>query len=228
MPRSASVRVADLAVLRRACYWLFGASLLYPTEERCAAIAGAAAELERQDKPLEGLAFYPEWRKLLAAIGRYAGAGNTDLEETYLELFVVNQKVPLCESSFVSPGAPAMTMAILEQEYRGAGLSVASSFKEPPDHAAVELEFMSLLCDEEAKAWMSRSVNFSVARIEKEAGFLDRHLSRWFPALAEEVGIWAADTFYASVTRAAHAIIEHDRGLLPGLLAEYRRKGVHG
>lgn len=228
MPCSSQVRLAELALLRRAGYWLFGASLLYPTEERRAAVAGAATELARRDKPLEKLACYPEWRQFLAAIRRTVDSGNADLEESYVELFLVSEKIPLCESGLVSPGAPAMTMAMLEQEYGAAGLSVLPSFKEPPDHAAVELEFMSLLCGEEAKAWMSRSAKDSVARIEKEAGFLDRHLSRWFPQLAQIVGWRAADTFYASLTRAAHAFIEHDRGLLPALLAEYRREGLHG
>jgi len=228
MPRSPLMRVADLALFRRAAYWLFGASLLYPTEERLATIASAARELERQGVPLEGLAFYLQWQKFLTAIARCVDSASTDLEETYVDLFVVNQKVPLCESGFLSPGASAMTMAMLEREYSAAGLSVASSFKEPPDHAAVEMEFMSLLCEAEARAWRKRSVQDSVKQLEEESRFLDQHLSRWFPALAELVATRVAGNFYAAVTQAAHVFIEHDRGLLAALLAEYQREGTHG
>jgi TorA maturation chaperone TorD len=222
------VRLADLATFRRASYWLFGASLLYPTEERFAAISSAARALQGQGEGLEKFAFYLHWQKFLEAIGRCVDSGNTELEEAYSDLFVVNRNVPLCESGFLSPGAPAQTMATLEQEYSAAGLSVASSFEEPPDHAAVELEFMSLLCEAEASAWTKRSTQDSIKQLEEESRFLERHLSRWFPALVEEVSIRAAGGFYACVTQATHAFIEHDRGLLAALLGQYREKGKYG
>lgn len=224
VPRAAPVRLTELARFRQAAYRLLGAALLHPTEERFTTLALVAAELERQSESFAGLVFFPQWIAFLTSLGNQGESGRGDLEEAYLDLFVVNQKVPLYESNFLSPEAPGLAMAALDAAYGAAGLSVAGSFKEPPDHAAVELEFMSFLCGKEAEAWSKRSRKDAVQQLEMEARFLNRHLSRWFPALAEQVARHAGDSFYTSVTRAAHALIGHDQGLLTALLAEYRQE----
>lgn len=224
LPRAAPVRLTELARFRQAAYRLFGAALLYPAADRMAMLVGAARELAGESEPYAGFAFFPQWMAFLTSLGRRGESGTGDLEETYLDLFVVNQKVPLYESRFLTPEAPGLTMAALDGAYRVAGLSVAGSFKEPPDHAAVELEFMSFLCGKEAEVWSKRSRQDAVQQLELEARFLDRHLSLWFPAFAEQVVHHAPNSFYASVTRAAHALIGHDQGLLAGLLAEYRQQ----
>jgi TorA maturation chaperone TorD len=228
MPRSAPVRLADLARYRQVAYRLFGSVLLYPDEERFAMLIAAARELEFQSQPFVGLAFFPQWRRFLEVLARRSDSGTADLEETYLGLFVMNQDVPVCESGFLAPGSPALTMAALDEEYNAGGLSMAASFSEPPDHAAVELEFMSLLCEQEGEAWAKRSVTDAVRHLESEAGFLDRHLSRWFPVFTEQVGNRAGDSFYTSVTKAAHSFIEHDRALLNAFLEQYRQEALHG
>ncbi|MFQ5803267.1 MAG: molecular chaperone [Candidatus Methylomirabilales bacterium] len=222
------MRLRDLARFRHAAYRLFGAVFLYPTEERFTTLIAAARELERHSEPFVGLAFFPQWRTFLGTLARRRDSGTADLEAAYLDLFVVNQKVPLYESGFLAPGTPALTMAALEGDYNAAGLSVAASFTEPPDHAAVELEFMSFLCGKEAEAWTKRSLKDGVHRLEAEAKFLDRHLSCWFPAFADQVALRAGDGFYTSVTRAAHAFIGHDQALLVPLLAQYRQEATHG
>jgi TorA maturation chaperone TorD len=145
-------------------------------------------------------------------------------EQAYLDLFLVHQKVPLYESRFLTPKTPELTMAALDGEYGAAGLAVATSFKEPPDHAAVELEFMSFLCGKEAEAWSKRSLKDGVKQLEAEAGFLGRHLYLWFPVLAEQVARHAGDGFYTVVTRAAHDFIGHDQALLDALLMQYHQE----
>ena len=226
-PRKAGLQLAELARFRQAAYRLFGAVLLYPAEERFATLIAAARELKSQSARFAGLAFFPQWTAFLASLAKRGELGTADLEGTYVDLFVVNQKVPLYQSGFLTPDNPALTMAVLDGEYSAAGLSVAGSFKEPPDHAAVELEFMSFLCGKEAEAWTKRSPKDAIKQLEAEAGFLDRQLSRWFPAFAEQVARHAGDSLYTSVTRAAHAFIGHDQGLLPALLAEYRQEAPH-
>jgi TorA maturation chaperone TorD len=227
MPRSAPVRLAELARFRQAAYKLFGAVLLYPAEERLTTLIVVARELEPQSAPFAGLAFFPQWTRFLTSLVHRGEPGTSDLEQAYLDLFVVNQKVPLYESGFLTPDNPALTMAALDGEYRAAGLSVAESFKEPPDHAAVELEFMSFLCGKEAEAWTAESVKDVVRHLKAEARFLDRQLSRWFPAFTEQVARHAGESLYTSVTRAAHAFIGHDQGLLAALIAEYRQEAPH-
>lgn len=226
-PRKGGLRLAELARFRQTAYRLFSAVLLYPAEERFETLIGAARELEAQSAPFAGLAFFPQWTAFLSSLGNRETSGTGDLEEVYLDLFVVNQRVPIYESRFLIPEAPAVTMAALDGAYSAAGLSVAGSFKEPPDHAAVELEFMGFLCGKEAEAWTKRSGKDAVKRLEAEVGFIDRHLSRWFPAFAEQVARQAGESLYTSVTRAAHAFIGHDQGLLAALLAQYRQEAPH-
>jgi TorA maturation chaperone TorD len=222
------VRLADVARLRQAAYRLFGGALLHPDEKRLATLSAGARELEGQSEPFREFAFFSQWQGFLRSLTEWKGPGTAHLEEAYLDLFILNQDVPLCESGFVAPGAPALTMAALEEEYRRAGLSLDASFTEPPDHAAVELEFMGFLCAEEAQAWAKRSLKDAVERLEMEAGFFNRHISRWFPVFAEQVASRARDGFYSSLATAAHAFVEHDHALVSALLAQYQQEATRG
>lgn len=203
---------------------MLGAALLYPAEDRLQPLVPAAAELERAGEAFAGLAFFPDCRRFL----RLLGGGQADtvaLQADYLEIFGAGRGLVPQESAFLAPGSPGLTMVAVEAAYAEAGLAMAGAAGEPPDHGAVELEFVGLLCGEEARAWARRSVGEALRRLEQEADFLGRHLGRWMPLLAREVGLRAAGSFYASATRAAESLIEHDRGLLPALLARYRESG---
>jgi TorA maturation chaperone TorD len=199
-------------------------ALLYPAEERLASLVAVACELEQQSQALVEFAFFPQWTRFLALLVQREESGTADLEQAYLDLFLVHQKVPLYESGYLTPDNPALTMAALDGEYSAAGLAVAASFKEPPDHAAVELEFMSFLCGKEAEAWTKQSLKDGVKWLEAEAGFLGRHLSRWFPSLAEQVARHDGEGFYTVVTRAAYDFIVHDQALLDALLMQYHQE----
>ncbi len=227
MPRFSSIRLEDLAGFRQVAYRVFGSVLLYPSQDRIKNLAYAAKGLKRQSQPLARFAFFPEWVRFLGDLSKRGDSVTAGLEEDYLRLFVVNQEVPPYESSIMTPGNPALTMAALDEEYSAGGLSMATSFSEPPDHAAVELEFMSLLCKQEGEAWAKRSVGDAVRYLEREAGFLNQHLSRWFPVFTQQVGFRAGDSFYTLVTKVAYAFIEHDRALLSAFLEQYRQEEVH-
>lgn len=222
--RAAPLRLTDLAHFRQAAYRLFGTALLYPAEERLTGLVAVARELEQQSQALVEFAFFPQWTRFLALLVQREESGTADLEQAYLDLFLVHQKVPLYESGFLTPDNPALTMAALDGKYSAAGLAVATSFKEPPDHASVELEFMSFLCGKEAEAWTKKSLKDGVKRLEAEAGFLGRHLYLWFPVLAEQVARHAGDGFYTVVTRAAHDFIGHDQALIDALLMQYHQE----
>lgn len=225
---SAPVALADLALLRQAAYQLFGELLLYPDQERLTTLVSVARELEHQSQPFVGFVFFPQWIKFLTILANRQGPGFVELEEVYFSLFVVKRGVPLYESGFLAPGAPGLTMAELDGEYREAGLSMTESFKAPPDHVAVELEFMGHLCGEEALAWAKRSLKEGELKLEAEVGFLDRHLGRWFSIFAGQVSSRAGDGFYGSAVRAAHAFVEHDRELTSALLEQHRQEAAHG
>jgi len=218
------VRLADLARVRQAGYRLFSAALLYPDEERLKTLGAVAQELEGRSRRLAEFAFFPQWSRFVRALASRHDEGMADVEEAYVRLFVVSPDglCPPYASHYLAPGAPAQVMAEVEAEYARAGFSVPPSLGEPPDHVAVELEFMSLLCAEEAETWSRRRLGDAVLRLDREASFLDRHLSRWFPQFSGQVAARDGGSFYTLAADAARAFLVHDLDLTAALLARYR------
>lgn len=213
----------DLARFRQTAYRLFSTMLLYPDEERLKTVAAVAGELREHADSLATFPFFIQWTKLLDTLRGLADLEPARVQEEYVHLFMVNRDSASClpyESSYVASGGAAIgwTAVELERKYAAAGLSISSSLNEPPDHAAVELEFMSFLCDQEARAWEGRSLNDGVEALRRQATFLEQHLSRWFPAFAQRVISKNSSDIYAAVTRGAETFINHDRDLLQALV----------
>lgn len=217
------MRLAELARIRQAAYRLLGVALLAPDEARFSTLADVAQELGRHRR-LAGLAFFPQWDRFARALIGRRDSGLADLKEDYVRMFVVSPDglCPPYASHYLDPGAPAQVMAEVEEEYARAGLSVPPSLGEPPDHAAVELEFMSLLCAEEAEAWKRKSLGDALRRLDREASFLGHHLRRWFPEFSGQVAVLDGSGFYTMATDAARAFLAHDLDLTAALLGRYR------
>jgi TorA maturation chaperone TorD len=218
---SPPLRLAELARFRQAAYRLFGEALRPPEPERVRALAAVASELDSGNGPLASLAFSPAWSRFLHALAEGGGRAS---EEAFVRLFVADVEgiCPPAASHYLAPEAPALVMAYVEREYALAGLSVAAGLAEPPDHAAVELDFMSLLCGEEADAWSRQALEAGAQRFDREATFLDRHLCRWFPEFARRVANRDPRGFYALVTDTARAFLLHDLDLVTVLSGRLR------
>jgi TorA-specific chaperone len=72
------------------------------------------------------------------------------LEECYVRLFISAKggiAAPLYESCYEFQGAPLMGRAAeeMKERFEAKGLSVAHTIKEPPDHLAIELEYLYFL-----------------------------------------------------------------------------------
>jgi len=87
--------------------------------------------------------------------------------------------------------------------YRQAGLEIADSFKDLPDHIAVELYFMSYLCnleflsaDEEEE---SQAEILKIKELQKE--FLIDHLGTWIADFSQAVDKETSSEFYRSIAR---------------------------
>lgn len=222
------MRLGHLARLRQAVYRLFGAALLYPDADWVATLPRAAGPLLRTSAPLAGLPFGGSWRRFLAALGRLGSADRPALEAAYVRHFVAGPgarpALPY-ESAYLPPEASGWLLGALDQEYARAGFEVSSSLGEPPDHTAVELEFMGILCGEEATAWEGPDLGRGLRQLEWEASFLHQHLGRWFPLFARQVAEQAATGFYAAAIGAARAFLLHDLDLTAALLGRYREAG---
>lgn len=224
---SAPVHLADLARHRQAAYRLFGGVLLYPEEERLRTFGAVARELEGEGEQLAGFAFFPQWIRFLRALTQCEGTGTAGLEEAYVRLFVVNPDglCPPYASHYLAPEAPAWVIAEVEREYASSSVSLAPSLSEPPDHVAVELEFLSLLCGEEAQAWGRGALRDGMERLQVESRFLTSHLCRWVPEFARMVALEDGGGFYSLTTESMRTFVEHDRELLGALLERLRKEG---
>jgi len=90
--------------------------------------------------------------------------------------------------------------------YYEAGLKVEEDFRLPPDHIAVELEFMSFLCFKEVegiKAGDSRITDYAV---ELQRRTLDEHLRRFALTVAANLGKHSKTRFYQSVAKVMTAL----------------------
>ena len=83
--------------------------------------------------------------------------------------------------------------------YYEAGLKIEESFRLPPDHIAVELEFMSFLFFKELEGIRSGDGKIVDYAVELQGRTLDEHLRPFALAVAENLGKHAKAGFYQAV-----------------------------
>ncbi len=223
--------LADVAEARRAAYGLLASLFLYPDGKAVERALALADELRRESELIRPFPFFRSMRSILDRLGREAGTG---LEEEYADLFLLGGSRPPCplyESAYVDPIGfdRGLVAAEVEQAYAAAGVALApSAAGELPDHVALELEFVSLLCAGEAEAWSARLPERAAEILNGERTFLDGHLGRWFPALARRVSSVSAESnFYRQLAEATRAFLVHDRDLI-GVLSEAHAPSPRG
>ena len=217
--RGRSISALELADFREAAYRLFSQALLYPAGERFAALGDAAAELAQDDAALVQFAFYADWRRVLARVKEAGGESDRHLEEQYVALFGASPggvPCPPYESAFLSPsGQPdGLQLARIEAAYSEIGLVPSPDIGELPDHVAIELEFMAMLCGQEADAWEEENTADAVKAMRRAKRFLDGHLSVWLSAFARRLAAADKDGFYRTVSEGAAAFVLYDRDWL--------------
>lgn len=221
--RGRSIPTLELAGFREAAYRLFSQALLYPAGERLAALATATKELTQDDHVAAQFAFYADWRRVLARVQDVGGEPDRHLEEQYIALFGVSPggvPCPPYESAFLSAnGQPdGLQMARIEAAYSEIGLVPSPDLGELPDHVAIELEFMAMLCGQEAAAWEEDDVAGAVKAMRRAKRFLDGHLSVWLPAFAHQLAAVDKNGFYRTISEGAAVFALYDRDLLAAFL----------
>ncbi|MDW7727573.1 MAG: molecular chaperone TorD family protein [Candidatus Methanoperedens sp.] len=94
--------------------------------------------------------------------------------------------------------------------YRDAGLEISGNFKQPPDHIAVELEFMYYLILKELEAVEKSDYDTASAYLEQQKVFIKRHLGVWLPEFAERVEKEAQTRFYRDIAKSTKEFVEED------------------
>lgn len=85
--------------------------------------------------------------------------------------------------------------------YRDAGLVLNEDFRLPPDHIAVELEFLSFLFFKELEGDKKEKKEMVAYARELQAAVVDRHLRLFAQNVAERVALHAKTPFYKTVAR---------------------------
>jgi TorA maturation chaperone TorD len=222
-PERPPIVKADLARFREATYQLVSQTFLYPKEERLEAVAAVADELWKASDALAPLAFYVRWRELLGVLRQVDQQDARAIQGRYVSLFAANSTGVPCqpyESAYreASGEGTGWVLAQLEGTYAAAGVSVAGTTGEMPDHVSVEMEYLAFLCGQEAEAWEQERVNEASAALGKQKRFLGRHLSVWFPLFARRVAAADSDGVFRTISEGAQAFMGHDVDLIDALL----------
>lgn len=163
---------------------------------------------------VHGLAF---WKPVEAWLGRIQTLPRSKLSSLtarYETLFgnrSSDGRVPLIESDYLRSGAsnPGYLSATLQILYSNAGFRFATPDGRTLDHISSELEFVSLMCREEAGAWRGGTSTIATRVLLREQMFLARHMSQWLPPLSKAI-VERDDGLYAASARAARAMVAHD------------------
>ncbi len=201
------------ALLRHTLYRFFASLHLYPNRDRLVTLQKASLELQ-QDGPIwSDSSLSNQFADLLEYIGGMNEETFDKVEEEYVKLFSVNPYAPPYESYYLDPEGFNRSWIViqLEKEYAGAGLNITSSFKEPPDHVAIELEFMAFLCSLEAKAHETCNENDIKTSVEQQSKFLNLHLGKWYPRLAQAVMDSPTNSLYNHTVGATNMFLRHEQ-----------------
>lgn len=122
------------------------------------------------------------------------------LEQAFIPLFVNARggiAAPLYQSCYPGPDAPPAQAGLMEAaaermqaRFVSRGLDLASGLHEPPDHLAIELEYLYFLLD---KGWTASEP----ALLTEAVDFSRTELLSWVPLIEQRVAKTAAGSFYA-------------------------------
>jgi TorA maturation chaperone TorD len=136
------------------------------------------------------------------------------LEAEYNRLFV-GPMPPLAhpyESVYRSAGGLVMGDCTLDvlKTYAEEGFALSAGHRDLPDHLAVELEFMALLCEREARACAEGGTASVQTFQHKERSFLEAHLRCWLPQFCQRVLRAGPSPFYSRWVRVLECFIQED------------------
>ena len=228
MPITELLADATAVDLARECVYRFLAGCLADPRSEAARLAvepGAqdlacqAAELLREEAaalPLAlGFGELPPDQLDLRAL-----RAGPDREAEYDRVFgvVCSRECPPYETEYHSTAEPffrAQRLADIAGFYRAFGLEPSPHRPEPPDHLALELEFMALLLLKKRLARTAASdpdaAEHAAVCAAAESRFFQDHLAWWVPAFATGLRRKGEGGYYTSVGRVLAALIPAER-----------------
>jgi DMSO reductase family type II enzyme chaperone len=190
-------------LLHQILYRLFAWLFLYPDADRLEILRQGAEEILALE-PLWGTEIYAGWlKKVLKYLIRLDENATNELINEHNRLFLIKPLAPAYESIYIAPQGQARgwIAAQVERIYARFNLAMAD-LNELPDHLAVELEFLSFLCGEQAGAFEAGDTAQVQAYRRAQEDFLEQHLRRWVPLFHQRISQWEAEGFYHCVLEA--------------------------
>jgi putative dimethyl sulfoxide reductase chaperone len=132
----------------------------------------------------------------------------------YSRLFVGPFKLPAPPygSVYLDDGRRLMGDSTIDaiRRYREAGVDVDPVQEDVPDHIAIELEFMAYLVHLQEEAATAEDSDALRDALDKQIGFLDRHLCAWVPEFAAIVKAESESAFYTDLADATETFLAED------------------
>lgn len=108
----------------------------------------------------------------------------------------------------------------VKEVYRKWGFAKRAEFKEPEDHIAVELEFMSYLCQRAAGALKDRHVDDAIRLFEAQKSFLIDQLKPWVHEFCDDVADSASLHFYGAIAKITKGFLSIEEENIPRIISE--------
>lgn len=181
---------------------------LYPEEERVARLHIAGDWLLVNDPSRDDRTAYSSLGKKLGNLVPQLTGSLLSSQTAWVAMFNANvgHNCMPYEGAFVGRQFPGILQGRLLQEYGEAGL-VTGEHQEP-DHCAVELEFMSHLCNQEAAAGDENEKQLAK---DRQKAFLRNHLLVWFPLFAKRSQAVGSDDRYLQLINLTNQILDVER-----------------
>jgi TorA maturation chaperone TorD len=119
---------------------------------------------------------------------------------------------PPYECVYAGPeGQPQMqATAAVARSYAEAGVGLPEGLGERPDYIGLELDFMRLLTEKEARAWAEGKPDEAARIAEQERSFLEEHLARWVPRFCGLMGEASRLDYYRGIARMTGRFVEDE------------------
>ena len=104
--------------------------------------------------------------------------------------------------------------------YRAYGIEKKSSWKEGEDHIALELEFVSIMCDKTIQAFLDGDSEKARELLLAQSNFMEDHLLAWVPMLFTDMRDFAKTKMYLGLSYLTWGFLKTDFHFLEDLLLD--------
>lgn len=151
----------------------------------------------------------------------------TKLAVDYVRIFIgagksANDAAYPYESIYTSPDRLLMGEARDEvlSLYRAEEIGKPESFNEPEDHIALELEFMSVLCERAALSLREGDIAQATEYLQKQSIFMTKHLLNWTPGFCADVTKIAREGLYKGLAMLTTGYLQLEQQVLQDMISE--------